>query len=201
MNKDKFTLISQLIRDEYFLFGDFALKNGRVSPYISKYKSKKELSNYSFKLIAKLSLPTFENFDCFHLVGIENSGIKFSKYIHNALLCSNKKVSYQSFNLKNSNVNKAYKQVVVIDNAITTGETLIRFKKSLLPSQGIVMAIRIFNRMEKDNKHGTVDDFLFEKYNIPVFSIINVYDLLDYLIETNEFSKWKDINDYLSKYC
>ncbi len=205
--EQKYKLIDTLVREDYFLFGDFSLKNGRRSPYIAKFPDKSGVSDLAFRLLAKVSLPLFTYYESFHLIGLANSGTKLTHAIYEEISLSKPFVSLEIINPKHQNTlawKEPYqKPIIVVDNAITTGKTLIDFKLKLLADVGVNISsvVRVFDRMEIDNLHGNIDDYLLNEHAISVTSILNVFDLIWYLSVTKDHYNLSKVTGYVSEYC
>lgn len=207
MQEQKYKLIDLLCEEDYFSFGEFTLKNGRVSPYIARFPSKLGASSQAYQLLSQNAIQLLGHFESAHIIGLANSGKRLAESIYKEISILDSSFTHEIINPKyevpSMSLEYYLKPIVVIDNAVTTGKTLIDFKQTLFNSTGaeITLVVRIFDRLEIDNPFGTIDDYLKHAHGILVSSIINVHDLIDYLrLKKDEFNLLRT-NNYVTKYC
>ncbi|MBW3014531.1 orotate phosphoribosyltransferase [Candidatus Woesearchaeota archaeon] len=178
-------------------FGEFTLKSGRVSPWFCNVgaaddgvKMKQLCRAYKERLSAALSSGEVEDFQ--GLFGPPYKGIGLA--IGTSMEFAGEKDVYWTFNRKEAKshgdagalVGKKITRgdkLVLMDDVFTTGETKEEAVDLVNSLDGKVVAVCIaVDRCEVggDEKTSAIQVFK-EKYNIPVISIVNAYEVKDYL--------------------
>ena len=63
------------------------------------------------------------------------------------------------------------------------------------------MLLVLLDRQEKGSEDISASDEIKKKFNIQVYSLISISDIIEYVSKTKEFEKFKDsIIDYKDKY-
>lgn len=195
--------IEFLLKHNALKFGTFTLKSGRISPYffnLGAFDSGASLAKLGEFYAATLQQSAF-NYDM--LFGPAYKGIPlvsttsialFNQYQKDVPYCFNRKEK-KSYGDKGSSVGAPLQgQVVMLDDVITAGttvrETVALFEKINATLTGIVIA---FDRQERGAGSQSSIEETVEQFGIPVQSILNLDDLIQYL-ETQA-----DMGDQLSK--
>ena len=98
-------------------------------------------------------------------------------------------------NFKNGNT-------LIVDDVITAGtaikNTLRKLEKYNVETN---MLLVLLDRQEKGSEDISASDEIKKKFNIQVYSLISISDIIEYVSKTKEFEKFKDsIIDYKDKY-
>lgn len=188
--------IEFLVTQGGLLFGDFTLKSGRKCPYflnIGKFNTGSAIT----KLGQFYAQALRENAIDFDIVfGPAYKGIPLS--VATAMMYSqefNQNVGF-SFNRKEVKDHgegglivgaslQPDSKVVIVDDVMTAGtalrESLDILKNSGNPHiQGVLIAV---DRMEKGQGNKSAIQEIYELFNIPVYSIINLDDIVQYLYQ------------------
>jgi orotate phosphoribosyltransferase len=190
-----FTISNQILK-----FGEFKTKAGRISPYffnmglINNGKDLKELGEFYRDLIKKNNI----TFDL--LFGPAYKGISIVSAT--AIAFGDAKTNF-AFNRKEVKDHGEGGQivghpiqgdVVIIDDVISAG-TAIRESINIIKAHGanpkaIIVAI---DRQEKGQGHESAIQEVKNDFNIDVFPLINLDDVIDFI------KKNKELNQYLEK--
>jgi orotate phosphoribosyltransferase len=191
MKDYKSRFIDFLYTHQALMFGEFTLKSGRQSPYffnMGLFKSGESLSRLGEFYAAALQDIGFE-YD--FLFGPAYKGIPLvcstAIALHNRY---GKNVPY-SFNRKEKKthgdqgnfVGAAMEgDMVMLDDVISAGttvrETLTMIESLPVKLQGILIA---FDRQERGLGEFSAVQEVIQKYRIPVYSIVTLQDLLEYM--------------------
>lgn len=176
---------------EVLKFGDFTLKSGRQSPYFFNMG----LFNSGAKL-AQLGE--------FYVRAIENAGVPFDQLFGPAYkgipLVSSTAIAFHhllqkdipySFNRKEAKDHgeggtivgaKLSNRVLIIDDVMTAG-TAVREAIGLVQQSGATVAgiVIALDRQEKGTGELSAVQEIAQHYQIPVISIINLQNLIDYM--------------------
>ncbi len=194
MKKYKTEFIEFLLGEGALLFGDFTLKSGRKSPYFFNLgmfntgKSLKRLGEFYATALVDSKLK-YE-----FLFGPAYKGIPLVTTTSIALsTLFNQDVPY-CFNRKEKKTHGDQGQwvgcnpqgnMVMLDDVISAGttvrETLELIKPLPISLSGILIA---FDRQERGEDALSATQSVTQKTQVPVFSIITLQDLLDYLKES-----------------
>ena len=94
-------------------------------------------------------------------------------------------------------------QVVIVEDVITSGISIDRAVE-IIRNQGAIPAAVVISldRMERsaESNNSAVEN-ISRRYDINVFSVATVYDLIGFVNNTPELSQYADpLQDYLDKY-
>ena len=198
-----FTISNQILK-----FGEFKTKAGRISPYffnmglISNGMDLKELGEFYRELIKKNNI----TFDL--LFGPAYKGISIVSAT--AIAFGDAKINF-AFNRKEVKDHGEGGQiighpiqgdVVIIDDVISAG-TAIRESVNIIKAHGanpkaIIVAI---DRQEKGQGHESAIQEVKNDFNIDVFSLINLNDVIDFIKKNEAFNQYLEkIENYRSIY-
>ncbi|MBV1883520.1 MAG: orotate phosphoribosyltransferase [Pseudomonadales bacterium] len=192
-------------------FGQFTLKSGRVSPYFFNaglFSSGVALSKLG-EFYASAIIDQAAPFDI--LFGPAYKGIPIAATTVIALATQHQKDIPYAFNRKEKKDHGEGGQIVgaeltgdvlIIDDVITAG-TAIREVMTLFDSypakpSGVIVAL---DRQEKGNSQLSAIQEVEKDFNIPVFSIVNLDQLIAYLSGNPEYAKeLADVSDYRQRF-
>jgi len=198
-----FTISNQILK-----FGEFKTKAGRISPYffnmglINNGKVLKELGEFYRDLIKKNNI----TFDL--LFGPAYKGISIVSAT--AIAFGDSKINF-AFNRKEVKDHGEGGQivghpiqgdVVIIDDVISAG-TAIRESINIIKAHGgnpkaIIVAI---DRQEKGQGHESAIQEVKNDFNIDVFPLINLDDVIDFIKKNAELNQYLEkIENYRSVY-
>jgi len=198
-----FTISNQILK-----FGEFKTKAGRISPYffnmglINNGKVLKELGEFYRDLIKKNNI----TFDL--LFGPAYKGISIVSAT--AIAFGDSKINF-AFNRKEVKDHGEGGQivghpiqgdVVIIDDVISAG-TAIRESINIIKAHGgnpkaIIVAI---DRQEKGQSHESAIQEIKNDFNIDVFPMINLDDVIDFIKKNAELNQYLEkIENYRSVY-
>jgi orotate phosphoribosyltransferase len=198
-----FTISNQILK-----FGEFKTKAGRISPYffnmglINNGKDLKKLGKFYRDLIKKNNI----TFDL--LFGPAYKGISIVS--STAIAFGDAKINF-AFNRKEVKDHGEGGQivghpiqgdVVIIDDVISAG-TAIRESINIIKAHGgnpkaIIVAI---DRQEKGQGHESAIQEVKNDFNIDVFSLINLDDVIDFIKKNAELNQYLEkIENYRSVY-
>lgn len=211
MQEYKKDFIEFLYRNGALLFGDFVLKSGRKSPYF-------------FNMGMFNSGASLVQLGKFYAEAVQNSGFKYDilfgpAYKGIPLVCATAAGLYSLYGLdipycfnrkeKKSHGDKGefvgaplQGNVVMVDDVITAGTT-VRDTVAILENlpvkmRGILIA---FDRQERGSGEYSALEEVFQQYQIPVVSIVNLQDVLEYLGQKPDLKTWiPAIESYQSQY-
>lgn len=192
-------------------FGEFTLKSGRKSPYFfnaglfNSGGSLAQLGRFYARAIASAGVP----FDV--LYGPAYKGIPLAAATSIALADLHDRDVPYSFNRKEAKdhgeggniVGSPLKGgVLIIDDVVTAG-TSVRESVDIIASQGarpagVVIAL---DRQERGRDERSAVEEVRERYGIPVFSIVTLADLIEYLQEGPESAApLRTVQEYRARY-
>jgi orotate phosphoribosyltransferase len=198
-----FTISNQILK-----FGEFKTKAGRISPYffnmglINNGKDLKELGKFYLELINKNNI----TFDL--LFGPAYKGISIVSATAIAFGDANIKFAFNRKEVKDHGEggqiigHPIQGDVVIIDDVISAG-TAIRESINIIKAHGgnpksIIVAI---DRQEKGQGHESAIQEVKNDFNIDVFPIINLDDVVDFIKKNEELNQYLEkIEDYRSVY-
>ena len=213
--KNKFIKLS--LKAQALCFGEFTLKSGRRSPYFfnsGKFNTGKALdilgSCYASKIIES-------NIEYDMLFGPAYKGIPLVAATATALTREYGVEVPFAFNRKENKghgeggktVGAALRgNVLIIDDVITAGTAISESIKILNVHEATPVGVVIGLDRCETNEDGLSTTKLFaSKTKIPVLSIINIFDILDFLSLTNELVKeikveqLEVLGTYVKNYC
>lgn len=184
-----------LVKTGALKFGEFTLKSGRTSPYFLNtglLDTGESVSRLGYFYASALKDALGDNFDL--IFGPAYKGVPLAVTTAISFSRDYERPVRYSFNRKEAKdhaekgviVGSPLKDgdgVVMIDDVLTTGETKVEMVELLktiaeIEFKGIIIAL---DRKEKgESGKGAIEGFV-EKYNIPVFSIITVHELIEAL--------------------
>lgn len=186
-------------------FGEFTLKSGRISPYFYNVglfyhgKALKQVGEY----YAKTLLSHKAEFE--HLFGPAYKGLPLATATAIALAETGKNVSV-TFNRKEEKKHGEGGKLIgapltgntiIIDDVITAGTAFREAQQLISKTDGNLTGVIIaLDRCEQGiYKKSTLTEIT--EQGIDVYSIITIYDLIDYLIQRSEHDMAKKMRDYL----
>ena len=97
---------------------------------------------------------------------------------------------------------KLFDNTLIIDDVITAGtaikNTIKKLEKYNIQTSTLLV---LLDRQEKGSKEISASDEIKKDFNIEVYSLINITDIIDYVADIKEFEKYKgDIVAYKKKY-
>ncbi len=206
--KNKF--IDFAIENNILQFGNFKTKSGRVSPYFfntGNFSDSKSLFNIG-KFYSHAIIDSKIEFDT--VFGPAYKGIPLVTSTSIALLENGKncKVSFNRKERKNHGDSGIIigsppnDRVIILDDVITSGLSINESKKLIDSFDGKLQAIYVsLDRMEVGDNGISAIKQISELYEVPVFSIINIEDIIEYLSKNNKYqSKVENIREYIKKY-
>ncbi|MPQ76677.1 orotate phosphoribosyltransferase [Hydrogenovibrio sp. JE_KL2] len=209
MNKTQF--IDFIMATGVLKLGEFTLKSGRKSPYFFNaglFNTGQQLAQLSQAYAATIA-DKGADFDV--LFGPAYKGIPLAATTSVALAEKQGIDKPYAFNRKEAKdhgeggniVGHALAgKILIIDDVITAG-TAIRESMDLIQAQGAKPAgvIVALDRMEKGQGELSAIQEVERDYGIPVYSIINMNDLIDYLATKPDMSHYLEaMTDYRSQY-
>ena len=198
-----FTISNQILK-----FGEFKTKAGRISPYffnmglVNKGRELKELGEFYRELIKKNNV----KFDL--LFGPAYKGISIVSSTAIAFGDNNVNFAFNRKEIKDHGEggqiigHPIQGDVVIVDDVISAG-TAIRESIDIIKSQGgnpkaILVAI---DRQEKGHGNESAIQEVKRDFNIDIFSIINLDDVIDFIKNNKEFSQFiEKIENYRKIY-
>lgn len=209
MNKTQF--IDFIMATGVLKLGEFTLKSGRKSPYFFNaglFNTGQQLAQLSQAYAATIADKN-AGFDV--LFGPAYKGIPLAATTSVALAEKHNLDKPYAFNRKEAKdhgeggniVGHALEgKILIIDDVITAG-TAIRESMDLIKAQGAEPAgvIVALDRMEKGQGELSAIQEVERDYGIPVYSIINMNDLIDYLASKPDMNHYLEaMTDYRSQY-
>jgi orotate phosphoribosyltransferase len=208
MDKNKF--IEFIMQEGVLTLGEFTLKSGRISPYFFNAglfntggQLAKLAEGYASSIVSK-------NISFDVLFGPAYKGIPLASTT-SLMLASNYNLDKPyAFNRKEAKTHgeggnivgyKLAGNILIIDDVITAG-TAIRESIDLINSQGASPAgvIVALDRMEKGQTKLSAIQEIEKDYNIFVYSIINMQDIINYLQTKGEKKYLTAMQQYREKY-
>ncbi|HXK00456.1 MAG TPA: orotate phosphoribosyltransferase [Buchnera sp. (in: enterobacteria)] len=203
----KFSLKKKVLK-----FGDFQLKSGRKSPYFFNsglFYTGKDISKLG-QFYAHAIIESKVN--CNVLYGLAYKGIPIvtatafalKKYYNiNLPFCFNRK-KIKKYGEGGKLIGHNFKNnIIIIDDVITAGTAIKNAVKNIKQKSNIVISAIIvaLDRQELGNKTISAVREIENKYCCKVISIINMQDLINYLLEKNDMkSNLIKLYNYRFKY-
>jgi orotate phosphoribosyltransferase len=178
---------SILIRHGYYQFGSTNLKSGRKSPYFVRHPkpTPKHFLIGLGEVAARHKM--FWKVNRVHLIGIAKSGIRLVNVIADALRKRGKEVYVTILDPRKRSLDKAWTQEagelrVLVDNAITTGNTL-QAAQEILRGYGYTVAVALytFDREEVEEDGLNIAQIVREKTGLKIVPLFRMRDLLPFL--------------------
>lgn len=215
MEKYKRDFIDFLVKNKALKFGEFTLKSGRLSPYFfstglfNTGSSVYQLGYFYAKKIIESKI------ECDVIFGPAYKGIPLAVSMAMALakdFGKNKPYFFDRKETKDYADQSSFvgyepapgEKILLVDDVMTTGQTkeeAVAKIKAKYPESPISSLLIALDRKENDEQgQNAILDFQ-EKYEIPVYSIIDIHEVKEYLYpeKMDEATKQK-IEDYLKKY-
>lgn len=208
MPYSKEDFIRMALRYQVLRFGEFTLKSGRISPYFFNaglFYQGAALRDLG-KFYAHVLLENQVNFD--HLFGPAYKGLPLATAVSIALAEAGKP-STVTFNRKEAKTHgeggqligsPLHGRTVIIDDVITAG-TAFREAQSLIHTNGglLTAVVIALDRCERglSNESAIAD---IRNQGIEVYSIISLFDLIDYLQENKLKKEVEHLMAYQEKY-
>ncbi|VAW55165.1 Orotate phosphoribosyltransferase [hydrothermal vent metagenome] len=211
MQENKKRFIELAIKYKVLKFGEFTLKSSRISPYF--FNAGLFNSGYALAELgscyAQTIIENHINYDV--MFGPAYKGIPLVSAIVYALSVNHNIDKSYAFNRKEAKDHgegglivgaKLNGNVLIVDDVITAG-TAIREAVDIIKAEGAkTSAVLIaLDRQEKGKSELSAIQEVKRDYNVEVFSIITLADLIDYLAEDREFSEHLEkMKNYRQKY-
>ncbi|BCA95133.1 orotate phosphoribosyltransferase [Legionella antarctica] len=208
MNHTKSSFIKLALDCQVLQFGEFKLKSGRLSPYFFNaglfYQGNALLQLGQF--YAQTLLDNKVEFE--HLFGPAYKGLPLATTTAVALAEQGKNITV-TFNRKEVKSHGEGGQLiggpltgktVIIDDVITAG-TAFRESQALIKENGgnLTAVIIALDRCERGlTEKSTLAEIRNQR--IKVYSIINLFDLIEYLNSKNELEQVKKLESYQQNY-
>lgn len=208
MNHTKSSFIKLALDSQVLKFGEFTLKSGRISPYFFNaglfYKG--DALRQLGQFYAQTLLDNKVEFE--HLFGPAYKGLPLATTTAVALAEQGKNTTV-TFNRKEVKDHGEGGQLigaplsgrtVIIDDVITAGTAFREAQTLIKQHSGILTTVVI--ALDRCERGLTEQSTLAEIRNqgINVYSIINLFDLIDYLRNNNELEQVKKLEAYQVQY-
>ncbi|MET1256331.1 orotate phosphoribosyltransferase [Aliikangiella maris] len=211
MNNIKEQFIQLAIERQALKFGEFTLKSGRISPYFFNagyFNQGQDLATLGNCYAATLVKANSE-FDM--LFGPAYKGIPLGTATVTALANNHQRNCGFCFNRKEAKSHgeggslvgaPLHGNVMIVDDVITAG-TAIRESIDIIKNAGATPAgvIVALDRQEKGKGELSAIQEVEKEYNLPVYAIITLSDLQNYLSTSDSLSKYVEtVSQYRNKY-
>lgn len=211
MSNTKQDFLKLAIEREALKFGSFTLKSGRTSPYFFNagiFSTGKDLYHLG-EFYAQTLIDNNAQFDM--IFGPAYKGIPLATVTANALYASHQKDFPICYNRKEAKAHgeggtlvgaELKGKVMIVDDVITAG-TAIRESIDIILQHGAEPAgvLVALDRQEKGKGALSAIQEVEQTYNIPVFAIVNLGDLANFIENDNQLSVFSDkIADYRTQY-
>ena len=206
--KNKF--IDFAIENNILQFGNFKTKSGRNSPYFfntGNFSDSKSLFRIG-KFYSRAIIDSKIEFDT--VFGPAYKGIPLVTSASIALLENGKncKVSFNRKERKNHGDSGIIfgscpnDKVIILDDVITSGFSINESKNLIESFDGKVQAIYVsLDRMEVDDHGISAIKHISKLYDLPVFSIITIENVIEYLSQSKKYkSRVEKIREYVKKF-
>ncbi|HAZ7573392.1 orotate phosphoribosyltransferase [Legionella sp. PATHC032] len=208
MNHTKSSFIKLALECQVLKFGEFTLKSGRISPYFFNAglfyhgNSLRQLGQFYAKTLLEQEV-SFE-----HLFGPAYKGIPLATSTAVALAELGKDITV-TFNRKEIKTHGEGGQLigspltgrtVIIDDVITAG-TAFRESQTLIKENGGILhgVIIALDRCERGlTEKSTLSEIRAQ--GIEVYSIINLFDLIEFLKNDNQCEQVQKLESYHERY-
>ncbi len=211
MSDTKQRFLQLAIERQALTFGEFTLKSGRISPYFFNaglFSTGKDLHQLGLCYAQTLKAANAE-FDM--LFGPAYKGIPLATATATALyadfendvpVCYNRKEAKSHGEGGNLVGAPLQGKVLIVDDVITAG-TAIRESIDIIKSHGATPAgvLVALDRQEKGKGELSAIQEVEKEYQIPVFSIVNLTDLANFIKTDTQLSVYNDkIAAYRAQY-
>jgi|TARA_B100001059_G_scaffold92134_1_gene91133 orotate phosphoribosyltransferase len=207
----KKTFIELAIEKDALKFGSFKLKSERISPYFfnsgvfSDGKSLSIISDLFIELIKE------KNIEFTNIFGPAYKGISLASALSAFMATNRKEETYFIYDRKDQKLHGEKGDIVgtfksgntiIVDDVITAGtaikNTLNKLEKHNLKITSLLV---LLDRQEKGSENISASDEIKKKFDIDVYSLISISDIIDYVSSSQEFEEFKDsIIEYKEKY-
>ena len=207
----KKTFIELAIKKDALKFGSYKLKSERISPYFfnsgvfSDGKSLSVISNLFIELIKE------KNLKFINIFGPAYKGISLASALSASLASNHNEETHFIYDRKDQKLHGEKGDIVgtfkngntiIVDDVITAGtaikNTLVKLEKYNLKITSLLV---LLDRQEKGSGSISAAEEMKKKFNIDVYSLISISDIVEYVTNTKEFEKFRDsIIEYKEKY-
>ena len=207
----KKTFIELAIKKDALKFGSYKLKSERISPYFfnsgvfSDGKSLSVISNLFIELIKE------KNLKFINIFGPAYKGISLASALSTFLASKHNEETHFIYDRKDQKLHGEKGDIVgsfkngntiIIDDVITAGtaikNTLVKLEKYNLKITSLLV---LLDRQEKGSGSISASEEMKKEFNIDVYSLISISDIVEYVTNTKEFEKFRDsIIEYKEKY-
>ena len=207
----KKTFIELAIEKDALKFGSFKLKSERISPYFfnsgvfSDGKSLSIISDLFIELIKE------KNIEFTNIFGPAYKGISLASALSAFMATNRKEETYFIYDRKDQKLHGEKGDIVgtfksgntiIVDDVITAGtaikNTLNKLEKHNLKITSLLV---LLDRQEKGSENISASDEIKKKFDIDVYSLISISDIIDYVSSSKEFEEFKNsIIEYKEKY-
>lgn len=207
----KKTFIELAIEKDALKFGSFKLKSERISPYFfnsgvfSDGKSLSIISDLFIELIKE------KNIEFTNIFGPAYKGISLASALSAFMATNRKEETYFIYDRKDQKLHGEKGDIVgtfksgntiIVDDVITAGtaikNTLNKLEKHNLKITSLLV---LLDRQEKGSENISASKEIKKKFDIDVYSLISISDIIDYVSSSQEFEEFKDsIIEYKEKY-
>ena len=207
----KKTFIELAIKKNALKFGNYKLKSERISPYFfnsgvfSDGKSLSVISNLFIELIKE------KNLQFINIFGPAYKGISLASALSASLASNYNEETYFIYDRKDQKLHGERGDIVgsfkngntvIVDDVITAGtaikNTLVKLEKY---NPKIISLLVLLDRQEKGSGSISAAEEMKKEFNIDVYSLISISDIVEYVTNAKEFEKFRDsIIEYKEKY-
>ena len=207
----KKTFIELAIEIDALKFGSFKLKSERISPYFfnsgifSVGKSLSIISDLFIELIKE------KNIEFTNIFGPAYKGISLASALSAFMATNRKEETYFIYDRKDQKLHGEKGDIVgtfksgntiIVDDVITAGtaikNTLNKLEKHNLKITSLLV---LLDRQEKGSENISASEEIKKKFDIDVYSLISISDIIDYVSSSQEFEEFKNsIIEYKEKY-
>jgi orotate phosphoribosyltransferase len=207
----KKTFIELAIEKDALKFGSFKLKSERISPYFfnsgvfSDGKSLSIISDLFIELIKE------KNIEFTNIFGPAYKGISLASALSAFMATNRKEETYFIYDRKDQKLHGEKGDIVgtfksgntiIVDDVITAGtaikNTLNKLEKHNLKITSLLV---LLDRQEKGSENISASEEIKKKFDIDVYSLISISDIIDYVSSSQEFEEFKNsIIEYKEKY-
>ena len=207
----KKTFIELAVKKDALKFGNYRLKSERISPYFfnsgvfSDGKSLSVISNLFIELIKE------KNLKFINIFGPAYKGISLASALSASLASNYNEETYFIYDRKDQKLHGEKGDIVgsfkngntvIVDDVITAGtaikNTLVKLEKYNLKITSLLV---LLDRQEKGSGSISASEEMKKEFNIDVYSLISISDIVEFVTNTKEFEKFRDsIIEYKEKY-